>query len=1338
MKALRIGLLLAVAAGCTDQVFVTDVAFRVIAVSPSAGGVEVDRASSIVVTFSEELDGASFANPGAFRVEHVVDVDTTRPIDGSFEFGHASGEPYRVTFRPKLSGRSAGLPYSATVRVSLSTSIRRRRDGAPLAAPVSFEFRTQQPPALSLVHVTPHDGVEGFARTGDVALRFSEPVDCRAFIPPEGGSGGIVSFEEVLDPHPKWGGSEGVRAEVKGTWSCPRMSEDDPNRLAGQCRSAFDNDLTDYCTVRFRFAALDSTDPVQGARQSLGMSSRIELVLPGADDTSLRLHKVVRSMRATEERLANSRYRLAGALPSSLTITGRVVAPPALAIISTSPAGGDGPIEVVFSERVDCESLERGATITETFDPAIQQALGSPNATRAVTGSWSCPAATDREAYACDDAASCRYAFTPDDAFRTSSRVRVRLGAGVESVRATSRGGRLPSEHEFSFRTSDPPPLLLVSLSPGAGTTHVAARPTIVATLSAPIDCESAKLGTSFAVEEQTAAGALGTPPAGTFSPVDGALVCDSAARTLSFTPSADFAPASSVRVRLGSDSPATTIRAVVATQYGGTLPTPATTHEFRIVPPAPLRVVATTPPAGSANGSISAGTSVRVTFDRDIECSTGLIRLSLDLDGGGAFQPVAGTTDCQHSRELVFTPSAPLTAGRSYRASVEAGVVARDARRVGDTVHGELPGRFQFTFTVGYEPLRVTQLVLDTGDRGVRLDTLVGLRFDQPLTASSFVPCTPAQPAGCNVSLHRGPTQAGALIELAAAGYDDATRTLSLNPARSSTNDLLEPGQTYTLHVRGGDDGPVGSNGLSRLMTAYTATFTTEPALTVLSTSPAPGAFGLDVASPVCVEFSEPVDASMLVRNGEAQFTLRAAGQTQDVPLDALQPHAIDGHRVCLSLIGRLAHGTSYTATVTADVGATGATLGTPQTWTFRTREALAFVSARHRNALVDEPLAHGTIDVPVNADLLLRFSSPLDPASLEGQVRLLRQGAPVDAVVARDGSDARLLTVTPVQVLLHSEGGGAPGLYELTVIGGASGVRNVEGSTLEADVVLTFSTSEAVRLAVTPPEATVDPRVRFGLVSLNRDLHLPSLTAATLELREGAMRVRASVEHQPENRRAVTLVPGSPLREGGATYGVHAMAGIVDHRGNPVSVQAGAMATYTAEAIEPMPMPTTATCDALSCAVSPAPGPTSATTFVLTLPAPGADASVERLLPTSFYATAPELPAGTISFEARGGAGCPSTGTQQPIRVEFVPGAALPITTPDTARVVLTSPQTLVPGCEYALKFRQDEIENVYGRTAATDPCGNATPETSDVISDRAECDANGESQGLVYTWQ
>lgn len=1330
MKALRIGLLLAVTAACTDQVFVTDVAFRVIAVSPSPGGVDVDRAAPIVVTFSEELDGASFANQGAIRVEHVVDADTTRPIDGSFEFGHASGEPYRVTFRPKLSGRSAGLPYSATVRVSLSTSIRRRRDGAPLAAPVSFEFRTQQPPALSLVHVTPHDNVEGFARTGDVALRFSEPVDCRAFIPPEGGSGGIVSFEEVLDPHPKWGAREGVRAEVKGTWSCPRMSEDDSNRLSGQCSSAFDNDLTDYCTVRFRFAALDVTDPVQRARQSLGMSSRIELVLPGADDASLRLHKVVRSMRATEERLADSQYRLSGALPASLTIAGRVVDPPALSLNSTSPTGGDGPITAVFSERVDCESLDGGATITETYDLFVQQALGAQDATRTVTGTWTCATTTDREAYACD-AASCRYVFTPDAAFHPSSTVRVRLGAGIESVRATSRGGRLLAEHEFSFRTSDPPPFFLVSLSPGTGTTYVPRRPTIVATLSAPIDCNSVQLGTSFSVEERTAPGALGTPPEGTFTPVDGALTCDSAARTLSFTPSSDFAPASTVRVRVGSDSAATTIRAVGATAHGGTLPTPATTHAFQITPPSPLRIVSTTPAAGSELGAFSGALSVRVTFDRDIECSTGLARLTLArIETDSTLQPVASTTACEGTRTLVLSPSSVLTAGRSHRVTVEAGVLASDARLAGGEIHGELPDPHQFTFTVRREPLHVMQLALDTSVRGVALDSLIGLRFDQPLEASSLVPCTPAQSTNCNVSLHRGPTTDGALVELRTAGYDDSTLTVSFDPARSAEDELLEPGQTYTLLVLGGDAGPRAAGSQSTLAESYSAMFTTEARLRVRSTSPASGATGHDVTAPICIEFSEIVDASMLLRNGEPQITVRAEGESQDVSLDASQPYAIDGHRVCLRA-PTLAYGTQFTVTISADVGATGATLGTPYSWTFRTREELRLESVRIRNSVINEPLVDGASDVPVIVAFHLRFTAPVEPSAV-GAVNLSGDGAE-NVTVVRDPTDERLIVLGGPTELAFSPPGGPPAVYTLRISGGSGGLRSTEGALLEDDLAFSFTTSEEARLAITPPEGTVDPSVRIALVSLNRDLFLPSLTNSTLVLRQAGTPVPTGLVRLLEQRRTVTLEPPSPLSVG-ATYELQVQDGVLDSRGNPVRAQAG----WTVEKIDPMPRPTTATCDALSCAVSPAPGATSETTFVLTLPAPGADGSVERRLPRTFYSNPPERPAGSVSFEARGGAGCPSAGTQQPIRVEFVPGAARPIATPDTVRVKLTSPQTLVAGCEYALKIRQDEIENVYGRTAATDPCGNATPETSDVISDRAECDTDGESQGLVYTWQ
>ena len=429
-----------------------------------------------------------------------------------------------------------------------------------------------------------------------------------------------------------------------------------------------------------------------------------------------------------------------------MTEDATVVDPPALALTALSPADAatgvarDAAITLTFSEPVDCARLRKVATIEELRDPHPPVPAPSapeggeppasltrqlwPSPAGSDFGSWSCPdltgvASTD---HSCGpDGSRCQVTFTPRadssnplvadaKAFEYSSTVKVTLPGGlyadaaslaargsVESLRATSRGGELPSTVVASFRTEDPPPLAL----PADGATGVprdVGGSGIQLVFSEPVDCdqleanatsvESRDLHPHVPAPTQLAAGTpksrqlwpalAGGSGGGSWScpakPVDSARPCgaDGSACVVVFTPSVDvdnllegadqkpFEYSSNVTVTLNGGTyqagtaPATRVtESERATSRGGTLPATRTIH-FHVEEPPPLALAMATPGPGSTGiprfgaapaGDIGSGAELRLDFSGSkggVSCAS--VQSALTVTE--LLDPMAGGTD--------------------------------------------------------------------------------------------------------------------------------------------------------------------------------------------------------------------------------------------------------------------------------------------------------------------------------------------------------------------------------------------------------------------------------------------------------------------------------------------------------------------------------------------------------------------------------------------------------------------------------------------------------------------------------------------------------------------
>ena len=163
----------------------------------------------------------------------------------------------------------------------------------------------------------------------------------------------------------------------------------------------------------------------------------------------------------------------------------------------------------------------------------------------------------------------------------------------------------------------------------------------------------------------------------------------------------------------------------------------------------------------------------------------------------------------------------------------------------------------------------------------------------------------------------------------------------------------------------------------------------------TVVSTSPADGAIGVDPAAPISISFDEPIDEATLDAALSATpaitCTIAWTGTT-----------AVCTHPP-------LAFSTGYGVTVGAGVtDVAGNALATPHAWSFQTGDAPDTTPP----AFVTSAPISGAIGVPPTAGLRIEFSEPMNPTATQAAVTI-GGAAPTGTFAWSDGG--RDLTFSP-----------------------------------------------------------------------------------------------------------------------------------------------------------------------------------------------------------------------------------------------------------------------------------------------------------------------------------
>jgi len=664
----------------------------------------------------------------------------------------------------------------------------------------------------------------------------------------------------------------------------------------------------------------------------------------------------------------------------------------------------------------------------------------------------------------------------------------------------------------------------VVSQRPANGATNVSvgASP-IVLFMNAPLNAS-------------TVTGAMHVAQNG--QPIAGAVSVTGNGQTIEFTPAAPMQYGSVIQVFLDASAEDSGGNAISA--YQGTFNTagnPATT--------AP-EVVNYTPSNQGQN--VPLNTVVDLSYSEPVTAAT---VNATDIDLNGPNGAVAATVSLDSTGTMIhLVPSGALTANSQY---------CLLAQNIVGTNGLAAPSLYA-CFTTGSSALKATPTMLVSPANGlsnVPLNANVRLRFNQLLDTLTVNAAT--------VQLSGGGQ--GSIPASISFAFNPATAT---NPAYTSDSVLIAteaplPASTpMTLVISGITDvagNPVAPETVR--FTTGTAPETTNPA--VIAENPAANATNVPINAAISLQANAAIDPTTV--NGSS-FLLQ--DNTLNAPVNGSYSESADGTTVYFVPTSPLAIGRSfslyYSSRGMTDLA--GDLLNSCCNYSFTT----GFNTVTAPLQVTGISPAKGTAQVPINAQIVVEFNGPVNPATA-GAVTLSANGnaVPLSATPANGNQTLTLLAL--------------PGLlanttYTLTV----SGVTDQSGNALSAPVVSTFTTS-AEGDFVAPTVVLGDPANNSSGIPLNTLVRLAfskQVDAATLSVANVILypagvslssAVAGSLAVAPGGQ-SVTLTPASPLITE-TQYCVY-VNGVVDLEGHGLQQNGQNVSCFTTGASKATSAPT------------------------------------------------------------------------------------------------------------------------------------------------------------------
>jgi len=486
----------------------------VVHTTPAAGAWDTAVYRDIRIIFSHPVDTASVVAGESLIVEDITE-EAPIEIAPAEENGITwEQENTILTFTPV-----APFGYSRTIRVTLTTAVRTpvaTARGGALPQDVVIFFKTLNPPAVSVVSITPSGTAEGILReiepnsneATSFIITFSEGVKQEEIDKNGDGEisvdeGGALIIEDVTNGEQH---AEPIPCTVEWLDISGNTAEDAGDTTHWDERYLVGSDTTVRIT------------PLQ----VLDYSRLIRVTLIGDTDATHPVTGLIVSDRVTSG---------GGQLPATLTYLFRMQDPLVLSLVSARTSTGILPMPRTdslifsFSEGVAQATVVTGETIlvedvTGLTDPINDPAHGAI----AGTVSFNADDAPTGSALIGDDNV---VTFTPASPLPYGTRVRVVWPGSedptamvVKSDRATDRGGQLPLTTTYLFETEKVADLTVVGTTPGDGEEGKPIDSTITIRFNRPVDCATLVVGSSILLAfDSTDPEAPGYPIPATISP---------------------------------------------------------------------------------------------------------------------------------------------------------------------------------------------------------------------------------------------------------------------------------------------------------------------------------------------------------------------------------------------------------------------------------------------------------------------------------------------------------------------------------------------------------------------------------------------------------------------------------------------------------------------------------------------------------------------------------------------------------------------------------------------------------------------------------------------------
>jgi hypothetical protein len=652
---------------------------------------------------------------------------------------------------------------------------------------------------------------------------------------------------------------------------------------------------------------------------------------------------------------------------------------------------------------------------------------------------------------------------TPSAALANSQVYTATIKSGPSGVKDVS-GNALAADYIWSFTTEagDITPPTVTSVTPANGTTGVLVSSSISAVFSEAMNASTISGST---IELRNALNVL----------VTATVSYNATTRTVTLTPSGALANLQvySATIKGGTTGVKDAAGNALAADYNWSF----TTVVADIIPP----TVTSVTPANAAT-SVSVTTTVTATFSEAINAST-VSTSTFQLRDAGS--NLISATVSSSSNQTTLTPAVSLTASTTYTATITGG-----ASGVKDLSGNALASNYTWTFTTVANSGGTTYTVFQSSNTpavplandgtGIEL----GMRFRS--TQDGFINGIRYYKGAGASGTHIGSLWTNTGTRLAQATFVNETasgwqQVLFSSPVAITANvtyvatyfspsgDYAGTKPYFTQNIVNGPliglaDGTDGANGLYRYTTASafpTSSFQSSnywvdvvfaPGIdnvppVVAGVSPLNGATGVGLNAVITATFNEAVSAATVTTS---TFQLRNAS-------NALITATVNtsSNQITLTPSASLTASTVYTATITGGSSGVkdpaGNALASNYSWSFTTQAG----DITPPTVTTVNP-ANGATAVFAGTTVTAIFSEAVNASTVTGTTFQLRD-AGNNLISATVSTASNQITLTPAASLSAST------TYNVTIVGGASGVKDLAGNALASNYTWSFTTAAA-----------------------------------------------------------------------------------------------------------------------------------------------------------------------------------------------------------------------------------------------------------------------------------